>query len=59
MLKIRPVLKNLIARNLESVKILPKCYQPINFFMCDFFCYYFAIIATMGFSRPQTPDFQK
>ena len=25
MLKIRPVLKNLIARNLESVKILPKC----------------------------------
>ena len=54
--------KKMIAGLLESIEILPKCQKLSNFFICDFYqvfsCYY-AIRATIGFSRPQTPDFQR
>ena len=58
---IRPVLKDFIAELLESVEILTKCYKLFNFFTCDFLflkisCF-IGIIATIGFYRPQTPDF--
>ena len=58
---IRPVLKDLIAELLESVEILTKCWKLFNFFTCDFLflkmsCF-IGIIATIGFCRPQTPDF--
>jgi hypothetical protein len=57
-----PVLKKIIAGLSESVKILPKRWNLFNFFTCDFLflkisCF-IAIIATLGFSGPQTHDFQ-
>ena len=58
---LRPVLKNLIVGVLESVEILTKFWKLFNFFTCDFLflkisCF-IGIIATIGFYRPQTPDF--
>ena len=60
---VRPILTNLNAGLSESVKILPKCWKLFNFFTCDFsflkISCFIVIIATLGFSGPQTDDFQK
>ena len=60
---VRTILKNLNAGLSESVEISPKCWKLFNCFTCDFsflkISSFIVIIATLGFSGPQTDDFQK
>ena len=59
---IRPDLTNLMAGHSESVEILPKCEKMSICFICDFLflkiSFFLLFLATIGFSRPQTPDFE-